>query len=207
MRANEPQLTDIDERHLVAEAKDGNKRALERLLTHTYPKMYRVALKYARDPDNALDAVQDACVQIVRNLSSFREEAKFSSWAVRIVINSCHLQHRKAARSTALTRRLISCQKAADNSLESQAQSRQSIGLVESFLRQRGQRDYKIFLDRYVAGQSIQKISEQTGLSQSAIKTRVHRARHHLRAHMEQLESVVEVHQPRTVHFSRAHTG
>ena len=80
------------EQRLVARAKDGDHRALEELLSSHYEKMLAVALKYTRSPDNAQDAVQDACIQCIRHISKFREESSFRTWVTRITVN-CALMH------------------------------------------------------------------------------------------------------------------
>ena len=80
------------EQRLVARAKEGDHKALEELLSSHYEKMLAVALKYTRSPDNAQDAVQDACIQCIRHISKFREESSFRTWVTRITVN-CALMH------------------------------------------------------------------------------------------------------------------
>jgi RNA polymerase sigma-70 factor, ECF subfamily len=46
--------------------------------------VYRQALKYTRNPEEAEDITQDVFLQAFEKLSSFRGEAKFSTWLFRI---------------------------------------------------------------------------------------------------------------------------
>ncbi len=92
-------VIDIEqERALLAKAREGDKRAMERLIAAHYPAMYHLALRYTRDPERALDATQESCVQVIRHLGQFRSEARFSSWMARIVINSARLRYRSDKR-------------------------------------------------------------------------------------------------------------
>ena len=88
-------IIDVEqERALLAQAREGDKRAMERLIAAHYPAMYHLALRYTRDPERALDATQDSCVQVMRHLGQFRSEARFSSWMARIVLYSARLRYR-----------------------------------------------------------------------------------------------------------------
>ena len=66
-------IIDVEqERALLAQAREGDKRAMERLIAAHYPAMYHLALRYTRDPERALDATQDSCVQVMRHLGSIQ---------------------------------------------------------------------------------------------------------------------------------------
>ena len=98
-KAKRKPVIDVEqERALLAKARDGDKRAMERLIAAHYPAMYHLALRYTRDPERALDATQESCVQVIRHLGQFRSEARFSSWMARIVINSARLRYRSDKR-------------------------------------------------------------------------------------------------------------
>ena len=87
-------IIDVEqERALLAQAREGDKLAMERLIAAHYPAMYHLALDTPATL-KALDATQDGCVQVMRHLGQFRSEARFSSWMARIVINSARLRYR-----------------------------------------------------------------------------------------------------------------
>ena len=52
-------------------------------------RMWAVALRTLRDPDEAADAVQDAFISAFRSAGSFRGHAQVTTWLHRIVVNAC----------------------------------------------------------------------------------------------------------------------
>lgn len=52
-------------------------------------QIYRVCMGYTNDPDQAKDLVQETFFSVWRNLSSFRNEARISTWIFRIATNHC----------------------------------------------------------------------------------------------------------------------
>ena len=174
----------IDYLDIVRRAQAGESKAMDRLLRHNYDRMYRLALKHCSNPELARDAVQESCIQIMRHLGSLKSHDRFHSWMGRIVINCVRLQHRKNGRLIFLG----SFYEASGVDHEVRADElmihREELCLVEGFLQTTRRGDYDIFTRLYVGGDSVKKVSEETGVTASAIKTRVHRARHRLKKYM-----------------------
>lgn len=86
-----------DEQRLVASAQAGDRRSLERLLRIHQPQVHAVCRRITGNDADALDAMQDALIAIVRGLPRFDGRAKFSTWAYRIATNACldELRRRK----------------------------------------------------------------------------------------------------------------
>ncbi len=86
-----------DEQRLVAAARSGDQRALERLLRIHQPQVHAVCRRITGNDTDALDATQEALIAIVRGLPRFDGRAKFSTWAYRIATNACldELRRRK----------------------------------------------------------------------------------------------------------------
>jgi len=53
------------------------------------PQIFRVCMGYVNDPDQARDLVQDTFIAVWRNLASFRNDSKISTWIFRIATNNC----------------------------------------------------------------------------------------------------------------------
>jgi RNA polymerase sigma-70 factor (ECF subfamily) len=66
---------------------DGDPAAFSALVDLFQERFYRVAFRILGDPDEALDVVQDAFVKIHAAIASWDGEARFGSWAFRIVTN------------------------------------------------------------------------------------------------------------------------
>ncbi len=52
-------------------------------------RMWALALRTLRDPDEAADAVQDAALSAFRRAGTFRGDAAVGTWLHRIVVNAC----------------------------------------------------------------------------------------------------------------------
>ena len=53
------------------------------------PQILRVCMGYVNDHDQAKDLTQETFIAVWRNLSSFRNESKISTWIFRIATNNC----------------------------------------------------------------------------------------------------------------------
>ena len=174
---NEPILTLEEEQTLVALAQSGQVRALDRLLGAHYRQMYHVALKVTRDPVRAEDVTQEAAVQVLRRIDQFRSESRFGSWLCRIVVNTALLKHRRERRLVPTAEIFSPLDAAGDPGPDQLASDRELLRLTDDFLAGLRDGDRDLFLRRFVHGLSLDLISQETGLSLPALKSRFHRAR------------------------------
>jgi RNA polymerase sigma-70 factor (ECF subfamily) len=70
-------------------------------------RLVRAAARIA--PEDAEDAVQDAFVQALTSVDSFREEARASTWLYRVVVNAALMRRRRSKRVARYTRAATSC--------------------------------------------------------------------------------------------------
>jgi len=75
------------ERALLQRARGGDREAFCRLATIHREAVYRAAYWVLRDPDDALDATQEAFLKAFRHLDRFEERSSFKTWARRIATN------------------------------------------------------------------------------------------------------------------------
>jgi RNA polymerase sigma-70 factor (ECF subfamily) len=87
---------------LVKKARDGDFHAFEQLFDRHRTLVYRFAYQMTSRRDDAEDMVQEAFVRAYQNLHRYRDEAKFTTWLLRIVTNLCTDQARMSHRRTAL---------------------------------------------------------------------------------------------------------
>lgn len=77
----------IDDRELVARAQKGDRDAFRGLFERYSRRAYSLAFGVVRNPDDALDVVQDAFIKAHRHLDKFEGQASFYTWLYRIVMN------------------------------------------------------------------------------------------------------------------------
>ena len=88
----------LDERNLIASAKNGDTQAFEQLVRTHQGIALRVAYLVVRDSSEAEDVTQDAFVKAYRSLDRFQIEAPFRPWLLRIVGNEALNQVRSTKR-------------------------------------------------------------------------------------------------------------
>jgi len=76
-----------DDRELVARAQRGDRAAFKTLFERYNRRAYSLALGVVKNPDDALDVVQDAFIKAHRYLDKFEGQASFYTWLYRIVMN------------------------------------------------------------------------------------------------------------------------
>lgn len=81
-------MGDLNTLDLIRNAQSGDARAFETLVEDHYDFMFKVALKWCGNKNNAEDITQEACIKLARGLHGFRNDCAFNSWLYRLVINA-----------------------------------------------------------------------------------------------------------------------
>ncbi len=76
-----------DEQHLISRARQGSQEAFRVLVERHMKHAYNVAFGFVGNHEDAAEVAQEAFFRAHRALPSFREEAGFSTWLHRIVVN------------------------------------------------------------------------------------------------------------------------
>ncbi|HET9650228.1 MAG TPA: RNA polymerase sigma factor SigM, partial [Microlunatus sp.] len=70
-------------------ARRGDPQAFAVLVARHRDRLWAVALRTVRDPDEAADALQDAYISAFRRADTFRGDCAVTTWLHRIVVNAC----------------------------------------------------------------------------------------------------------------------
>ncbi len=133
--------------------------------------MYRVAKTLLRNDADCADAIQEAVVKAFSGLHTLRKDSYGKTWLVRIVINECYAIMRRE-------KRLVSLE---DISLQEQAaQQGDYSDLYEAVSRLPEEMRLTVTL-YYMEGYRIKEIAALMKTTQSAVKSRLMRARARLR--------------------------
>ena len=81
----------METQKLVRLAAEGDKGALEQLLTGVQDLVFNLSLRMLGTIHDAEDASQEILIRVMTNLASFRGESAFSTWVFRIAVN--HLKN------------------------------------------------------------------------------------------------------------------
>jgi RNA polymerase sigma factor (sigma-70 family) len=88
---------DLDD--LAVAARQGDRAALEGLMTALSDDLYRLALRMVWHPQDAEDATQEILIRILTRLDGWRAEASVRTWAWRVAVH--HLLDRRRSRMEA----------------------------------------------------------------------------------------------------------
>ena len=96
-----PETADeVPDAELLRRHVEGDPEAFTRLVTRHQDRLWAVALRTMRDPEDAADALQDAYLSAFRRADTFRGDAAVTTWLHRVVVNAC-LDRLRAQRSRA----------------------------------------------------------------------------------------------------------
>jgi RNA polymerase sigma-70 factor (ECF subfamily) len=168
---------------LVTAARDGDAEAFDELVRVTYAETYTLALRLTGNEEDARDVVQEAYLRAFKGLKRFRGDAKFSTWMYRITANcaNTHLTRRAKHRHEELDDNdpVIDERASYDPQRQSDAtelRTRLTVALeaLPSKLRQ-------VVVLRDIYDLPHEAIAAELGISETAAKVRLHRARKKLR--------------------------
>jgi RNA polymerase sigma-70 factor, ECF subfamily len=175
-----------DVAELVAAAKHGDREAFDELVRVTYADTYTLAYRLTGNEEDARDVVQEAYLRAFRGLRRFRGDAQFSTWMYRITANCAATQLGKRARHR--HDELDDGAPVADPRLDHDPQLRADADDLRSRLHAAldalPPRLRAVVVLRDVYELSHESIAAELGISESAAKVRLHRARHKLRDHL-----------------------
>ena len=83
---------------LAAAAARGDRAALDALLRRHAGMIHAVCRRVLANPDDALDASQEALLAVARRIDSFDGRAKFTTWCYRVATNAALDEARRRAR-------------------------------------------------------------------------------------------------------------
>ena len=124
-------------------------------------------------------------MQILTRINQFRAESRFSSWVSTIVVNTALLKHRKEKRIVPKEEIYSPLIPSNEASMDDVMINHELLQKTDDFLLHLRDGDQELFVKRFVEGMSLQAISDQTGLSLPALKSRFHRARLKLKSFAE----------------------
>jgi RNA polymerase sigma-70 factor, ECF subfamily len=172
-----------DTTELVAAAKDGDREAFDELVRVTHADTYTLAYRLTGDEEDARDVVQEAYLRAYRGLKRFRGDAQFSTWMYRITANcaATHLGRRARHRHDALDEVEGVADAHPDRDPQLRADADDLRNRLQVALDGLPPRLRAVVVLRDVYDLPHESIAAELGISESAAKVRLHRARNKLR--------------------------
>src|SRR5688572_28911529 len=168
---------------LVAAAKHGDRAAFDELVRSTYVETYTLAHRLTGDEEDARDVVQEAYLRAYRGLDRFRGDAQFSTWMYRITANcaATHLGRRGRHRHDELDESTAGADTRAEHGPELRADADGLRGRIRAALDAVPPKLRAAVVLRELYDMPHEANAAELGISESAAKVRVQRARNKLR--------------------------
>jgi RNA polymerase sigma-70 factor, ECF subfamily len=173
-------------------ASRGDSTALTSLVVALRPHIEKQLLRYPLSDDDRQDLVQSTLVQIIRRVGSFRGDSSFSTWLFRVTANEALMMMRSQRRHRArlvegLDLEDLGSLPAANDAATTGERADASAAQSERDARVRAAldelpEDYRdVVALHYHQDLGLQEIADRLGATESAVRSRLHRARSRLR--------------------------
>lgn len=174
---------------LLAAARRGDAAAYEKLLARYEHKIFRLACRITGNHHDAEEVVQDAFTKAFSRLATFQGDSLFSTWLTRIAINQALMKLRRRRRNVLPLDDVLRTEdddvqrEIADwgPSPEQRFSQREVRQLLEGAVASLKPDQRVVFQLRDVEELSIEETARELGISMSAVKSRLVRARLALR--------------------------
>jgi RNA polymerase sigma-70 factor (ECF subfamily) len=171
-------LEELTDQELVTRIRAGARAEFEILVRRHNQRLYRAARAIMKSDDEAEDIVQQAWLEVYRNLAQFRGDAAFTTWATRIAVNAAINLTRK--RPVIAEVEDVAGQDKPDDDVE-----RAELGrLLEECLERLPQGNREVMVLRDVLELDTSETATMLGLTEEAVRVRLHRARAALAAEL-----------------------
>jgi RNA polymerase sigma-70 factor (ECF subfamily) len=181
MPSNPSMPTDVTD--LVTRAKAGDKEAFDEIVKATYADTYTLALRLCTNEEDARDVVQEAYLRAYRSIKKFRGDAQFTTWLYRITANCANtaLSKRNRHRHEDIDDQLGLFDERPEINPEERADASLLRDRVSTALAHLPPKLRAVVVLRDVYDLPHEQIAEELGISETAAKVRLHRARKQLR--------------------------
>ncbi len=174
-REQQPVKESIDARTIVA-CQQGDRAALRLLFEEYKDRVYSIAI-YSMSGDEmaAADVTQQVFLKLMTRIGQFRGDSEFTTWLYRLVINTCHDEHRKRRRFVSLADTFLRTHASGESPRARYARKELS-SRVQAAIAQLKPKLRSPILLRYVDGMSYEEIGEVLGCSKGTVASRLNRA-------------------------------
>ncbi len=168
--------------NVVERCKKGDVRAFRELYEAYSAAMYNICLRMTNNVSDAEDTLQEAFIQVHKNINRLEQETSISAWIKRIVVNHCLNTLRK---KKVYFEEVEEVEVMAEEGID-EAQFTWTVAAVKSAIHGLPQ-GYRTVLNLYLFEEySHREIAEMLGITESTAKTQYMRAKEKVRQIVKQ---------------------
>jgi len=179
-----------DEASLVEALKRGDPEACACMIKQYAPRVYAIAIRMLNDPDDAEEVLQETFISACKNIKKFEGRSALGTWLHRIATNAALMHIRKRKHREVSLDEPIEVHDGDDIYREVQdwtfapddhAMNSEVRDVLEKAIAELPETLRTVFILREIEGYSTEETAQILGISISAAKVRLHRARLRLR--------------------------
>ena len=176
----------------IAACQQGDREALRVLFEKYKDRVYSIALySLSGDEMAAGDATQQVFLKLMTRIGQFRGDAEFATWLYRLVVNTCHDEHRKQRRFVALADSFLQTSAGGESPRASYAR-KELAGRVQIAVAELKPKLRWPILLKYVEGLSYEEIAKVLNCSKGTVASRLNRAHKALAKRLRHLRGAFE---------------
>lgn len=180
-------MNDLQEQQWIDAAREGDQEAFAQLVHRYEKRVFALATRMCRNPEDAAEAAQEAFLAVWQGLRFFRGDASFSTWLYRLVSNVCiDLLRREGRHQAAAGPSLndegigLDVPDTAPDPHEA-AEQMELRAQIEAGLRALSPEHRKVLILREIHQLSYNEIASTLELDVGTVKSRISRGRRQLR--------------------------
>ena len=167
------------DQYYITKTLQGNTHAYSYLVERYQNFVYTIVIRMVKVREEAEEVAQDTFIKAYQSLSSFRAEAKFSTWLYSIAYRKALDRIRK--NKNLITSELI--EEITESKFESienglhYLEEKEKREIIKNSILQLKEQEAAIITFYYFEDQSVKEIAEITQLSEDNVKIKLHRSR------------------------------
>ena len=177
----------------------GDEDAFESLIKKYQKQVHALAFRKVGDFQTAEDITQETFLRVYQKLATLNDPAKFSAWLYAIVNHLCIAWHRKNGLRTEALQEIHISEIGADaysryvavEHAKTTAETQRD--LIRKLLTKLKESDQEVITLHYFEEMTSSEMGKHLGVSENTIKSRLHRARQHLKKYEFMIQEALNI--------------
>jgi len=187
-------LLNQQEISLIEKSSKGDVGSFEELIQPYQKKAFNIAYRMLGNVEDASDVTQEALIKIYKSLDKYQGKSSFSTWVYSIVNNTCidYIRKNKKGNVVYLDQEIQAKDRSYKMELSDEMntpeylfEKQETQKIVQDAINQLNVDHREIIVLRDINGFSYQEIATMLNCSEGTVKSRINRARGHLKVLLE----------------------
>ncbi len=178
-------MSTIDIKQLLESAQDGDQNALREIINHYKDDLFRFLVHLTRNHELANDILQESFLKLLTKIDTIKKPEQLKSWLFRIAKNQFIDHTRKKANTSSVA--LDSVPEIQDQEFDTDKE--RQVFILQEAIKRLPEKERIIIVCVDLEQRSYSEASEILEISESALKSRLFRARKLLKNIFEEIET------------------